>query len=94
MPISISSSRIVESGYVQVLVFDKPEIRTNDSGNGRQKDGVSAHEGEECGCRGENFPGHDNPASDDGGEDAAPVDVDPFGEEDCKVVCCGDAVGL
>lgn len=80
--VSIATLRVVKGGDVDLLLLHKPVVAGHDAGDGGEEDGVAAHEGEESFGGGEDFPGHDDPAADDGGDDAAAEDVDPAWEED------------
>ena len=93
VPVSVSPVGVVERGNVDVLLLHQPVIGGEDAGDGGEEDGVSAHEREERLRRREDLPGHNHPASDDGGEHASPLDVDVAGEEDGEIVGRGDGVG-
>lgn len=88
----VSSVGIIERWHVDVLFLHKPVITCHYSRDGSKEYGVATHESEECGGGGKDFPRDDDPATDDGGDDAAALDVDIAGKEDCQVICGGDGV--
>ena len=94
MPIAITSMRIVQCRYVEHLLLDDPVVRDYNSCNRCKEDRVATHEREEGRCGGENLPRDDDPASDDGSNDAASIDVDPLREENCEIIRSRDTVCL
>ena len=75
-----------------MLFLHHPIIRTQYPRNRGEEHRISTHERKERLRRRQDFPRHDDPASDDGGDDAAALDVDPSGEEHGEIIGGGDGI--
>lgn len=75
-----------------MLAFDKPVVRSDDSSEGGEENGISSHEGQERAGRAQDLPWDDDPASDDSCYDAAALDIDISWEKHCQVVRSGNRV--
>ena len=92
VPVRIPAIRVIQRRDIDILFLNEPVIGSQDARDGSEEDGVAAHESEE-GFRGrQDLPGDDDPATDEGGDNAAALDVDVAREEDREVVGGGDGV--
>lgn len=86
--VPVSSTRVVQSGDIDVLSLDDPVVGGDDACHRSQEDGIAAHKCEECGGRVEDLPRNNDPSADDGGNDASTLDVDVSREQHSQIVCC------
>ena len=67
--VAIDTVEVIHVGYGDVATANDVVIRDEDACHGAEENGVSAQESEEFRGGRENFPGHESPAADDGGEE-------------------------